>query len=189
MSASTLNLTARLDALKSLRGELVEIRKSAFMAAPPMPQAGGAPPMDPAMAQQGMMPFGMDPAMMGGMPPQDPAMMGGGAPVDPATGMPMDPAMMGGMPMDPAMMGGMPMDPAMMGGMPPQDPAAGGEGGITPEMLDELLGVIEDLAAGQEELGAGMQQIQQAVEATIEEVEDLKASLTGAAPAGAEYGM
>jgi len=38
-------------------------------------------------------------------------------------GMPMDPAMGGGMPpMDPAMGGGMPpMDPAMGGGMPPMD--------------------------------------------------------------------
>lgn len=56
-------------------------------------------------APQGMP---MDPAMMGGAPPQG---MPPGMPMDPAM-MPMDPAMMG---MDPAMMG---MDPAMMqGGM------------------------------------------------------------------------
>ena len=53
------------------------INKIAFM---PMPgggdpaAAGGAPPPgDPAA-------MGMDPAMMGGMPPMDPAMMGGGEP-------------------------------------------------------------------------------------------------------------
>jgi len=40
--------------------------------------AGGAPPMDPAMA-------GGDPAMAGGAPPMDPA-MGGAPPMDPAAG-------------------------------------------------------------------------------------------------------
>jgi hypothetical protein len=49
----------------------------------------------------------MDPAMMGGMPPG---------------GMPMDPSMMGGMPPGGMPPGGMPMDPAMMGGMPPAPP-------------------------------------------------------------------
>ena len=68
----------------------------------------------------------MDPAMAGGMPPAG----------DPAAGgAPMDPAMAG---MDPAMLaamaGGAPMgvDPAtagMLGGMPPADPAAAGAGG------------------------------------------------------------
>lgn len=94
--------------------------------------AGAMPPMDPAM-MGGMPPQGapMDPAMMGGMPPQ---------------GAPMDPAMMGGMPpqgapMDPAMMGGMPpqgatMDPAMMGGVPP-------EGGAQSPEMTQLLDMVQ----------------------------------------------
>jgi hypothetical protein len=73
-----------------------------------------------------------------------------GAPVDPATGMPMDPAMMGGAPMDPAMMGGappmdpamaggMPMDPAMMGGAPPMDPAMMDPAMMDPAMMDPAM--------------------------------------------------
>jgi len=75
--------------------------------------------------------------------PQDPA--AAGAPVDPNTGMPMDPAMMGGapagMPMDPAAMGmppGAPMDPAMAGGAP-IDPAAGGMPPMDPAMMDPAM--------------------------------------------------
>ena len=99
-------------------------------AAMPAP-AGGMPPQDPAM-MGGAPP--MDPAMMGGAPPpMDPAMMGGAPP-------PMDPAMTGGAmpPMDPAMMGSAPpMDPAMMGGAPP---AGGMPQGVSPEMLESILG-------------------------------------------------
>ena len=58
--------------------ELKNIRKIAFIAAPPMPQAG-APPMDPAM-MQGAPP--MDPAT--GMPIAPTAPPSGPPPVDPA---------------------------------------------------------------------------------------------------------
>ena len=79
----------------------------------------------------------MDPAAMGGMPPQ------GGASMPPPTGGDMGagatPPDMGGAPMDPAAMGGAPMPPpgGDMGGMPPMDPAMGapmdpGMGGATP---------------------------------------------------------
>jgi len=80
------------------------LSKSAFVPMTPdgpVPPDAGQPP-----GAQGMPP---------GMPPQ--AM---GAPVDPATGMPMDPSMMGGMPQDPLAVaaagdpnaGGMPLPPA-----------------------------------------------------------------------------
>ncbi len=91
--------------------ELGDVIKAAFVQMTP---EGPVAPQDPAMAGGGMPPVDpatgmpMEPAMMGGMPPMDPAMAAGG-------GMPMDPAMAAG--------GGMPMDPAMMGGMPPMDPA------------------------------------------------------------------
>lgn len=84
------------------------VEKNAFI---PMP--GGqppAPPMDPAMAQQGGAP--MDPAMMQqGGAPMDPAMQQ--APADP--GQPFDPSMAGP---EPQMEGTPPVDPAA------QDPAA-----------------------------------------------------------------
>jgi len=74
------------------------------------PAAGGAPPMDPAMA--------------GGAPPMDPAMAGGAMP-------PMDPAMAGGAmpPMDPAMAGG------AMPGMPPGGAAAPGTDPMTGQKM------------------------------------------------------
>ena len=66
----------------------------------------------------------MDPSMMQGAPPMDPAAMQGGAPpIDPATGQPM-------------------MDPAAMGGAPPADPNAGA---ITPETIDQILGLLEEM--------------------------------------------
>jgi len=62
-------------------------------------------------------------------------------PVDPNTGMPMDPAMMGGAP---------PMDPAMMGGAPPMDPAMAaalaGQGAGAPGE-DQLAGIMERVDA------------------------------------------
>jgi len=157
MSDTNSSLTQRLDDLKKLRQEVGEIRKTAFMAAPPMPQGGGQPPMDPAMAQQA------------------------GPPVDPATGMPMDPAMMQqGMPPQAAP----PMDPAAAAGAPPQG------GGITPEMLDELLGVVEELAAGQEELGAAVKQLGQQNQELQAELEDVRQSAQPVPAAGGpEFGM
>ena len=186
MSDNNQSLSVRLTALKSLRAELQSFRKTAFMAAPPMPGGGGQPPMDPSMmGGGGMPPGGMPPGGMppGGQPPMDPSMMGGGQP-------PMDPAMMGGgmppggqPPMDPAMMGGgmppggqPPMDPSMMGG---GQPPAGG--GMTPEMIDELLGVIEGLAASAEESEKRFEQMEGAMQESMAKLEDLEQRLASVA--------
>ena len=133
--------------------------KQAVVAAPAgqpqlMPPPGAAPPMDPAMMQGGMppgMPPGMpmDPAMMGGMPPQgmpmDPAMMQGGMP----PGMPMDPAMMGAAP---------PMDPAMMGGeMPPEEMPADPNAPPVMNIEQEITDIKEMLQALMESQIALMQ--------------------------------
>ena len=171
------SMSDRLAEIKKVREDLESIRKMAFMAAPPMPPGGGgAPPMDPAMMQGG--------------PPMDPAMMQGGMPpVDPATGMPMDPAMM---------QGGMPPDPAMMQGGPPMDPAAGGP--ITPEMIDEIVGIIEGLAANSQQMEQALQQMSEQVEQAlqqlgqqlqecVEKVEDIEQGLAQMhAPAGGGAG-
>jgi phage shock protein A len=99
----------------------------------------------------GGMPPGMDPSMMqGGMPPQ-------GMPVDPNTGMPMDPSM-------------------MQGGMPPQQqppPASP----ITPEMLEEIIGVIEQLAAGSEQHEKEMQGMKQQLEDVMANFDELEQRL------------
>ena len=166
----------RLSALQNVREELNTIRKEAFMAAPPMPGGGGGgmpPGMDPAMMQGGMPP-GMDPSMMqGGMPPgMDPSMMQGGMPP-------------GGMPVDPNT--GMPMDPSMMGGPPPGGDPTGGSP-ITPEMLEELMGVIEGIAASSEEHEKALQQLAQQTEeclAKCDELEQVIAQLSAAPAPGA----
>jgi hypothetical protein len=152
MADTTKTLKERLSDLKRFQGELKEIRKEAFMAAPPMPQGGapmGGPPMDPAMMGAG------------GAPPMDPAMMGGP---------PMDPAMMGAPPMDPAMMGGPPMDPAMMGagGAPPEAPM------ITPEMFEEMLSIVEEVAAGHEQQEKTIGMLQQQVEELAGELDAMR---------------
>jgi len=99
-------------------------------------------------------------------------MMGGVPPMDPNTGMPMDPSMMGGVPpMDPNT--GMPMDPSMMGGAPPQG------GAMPPEMIDQFLGVMEEIAAAVEELGGQVEAIVGAVEELGGKVEDQDSRLAG----------
>ena len=110
--------------------------------------------MDPSMMQGGGMPPqgmppGMDPSMMqgGGMPPQ-------GMPVDPNTGMPMDPSM-------------------MQGGAPQQPPAPP----ITPEMLDEIIGVVEQLAAGSEQHEKEMQGMKQQLEEVMSSFDELEQRL------------
>ena len=96
----------------------------------------------------GGMPPGMDPSMMqGGMPPQ-------GMPVDPNTGMPMDPSM-------------------MQGGAPQQPPAPP----ITPEMLDEIIGVVEQLAAGSEQHEKEMQGMKQQLEEVMSRFDELEQRL------------
>jgi hypothetical protein len=88
--------------------------------------------------------------MQGGMPPQ-------GMPVDPNTGMPMDPSM-------------------MQGGMPPQQqppPASP----ITPEMLEEIIGVIEQLAAGSEQHEKEMQGMKQQLEDVMANFDELEQRL------------
>ena len=96
----------------------------------------------------GGMPPGMDPSMMqGGMPPQ-------GMPVDPNTGMPMDPSM-------------------MQGGAPQQPPAPP----ITPEMLDEIIGVVEQLAAGSEQHEKEMQGMKQQLEEVMSSFDELEQRL------------
>lgn len=67
------------------------------------------------------------------------------------------------------------MDPSMMGGAPPQDPAAGGP--LTPEMLDELLGVIEEIAQRQEQQDQAGQQLQQAIEECMAKCEEIEQRL------------
>lgn len=162
MADALTTLKTRLANLRQERAELALIQKEAFMASPPMPGGGGMPP-------QGMPP-GMDPSMMGGMPPQgmppgmppgmDPSMMGG----MPPQGMPPQ-----GMPVDPAT--GMPMDPNAMGGQqPPASP-------LTPEMLEELIGVVEQLAAGQEKTEQALQQMAQQQEEIVGQFEEMQQQL------------
>ena len=112
---------------------------------------------------------------VGQMPP------GGAPPIDPATGMPMDPAMMGGMPpgmppMDPAMMGGQPpMDPAMMdpsmGGMPPMPPEMAG----MPMPMESAPPAVEEAPAeGQEPVSPErMEQLEDQVEELEKTIMDL----------------
>jgi len=118
---------------------------------------GGAPPMDPAMMQQGQMP--VDPAT--GMP-MDPAMMQQGAPppVDPATGMPIDPAT------------GMPMDPAAMGGAPAAPPAPP----IDPALIDQIVGLLEEMGQKVQQQGEQFAQFQQVVTG---EMQDLGEQVSG----------
>lgn len=69
------------------------------------------------------------------------------------------------------------MDPAMAGG-PPMDPGAGGPPVVTPEMMDQVLGLLEEVAAGMDRNEQIVQQQAQQIEeltAQIEEV-DAKAS-------------
>jgi hypothetical protein len=116
------------------------------------------------------------PAMPQGAPPMDPAMMQQGAP-------PMDPAMMqqGAPPMDPSMMqqGAPPMDPAMMQqGAAPMDPAAAPT--VTPEQLEEMMTLLEDMANG---LGQAMQRIdalEQAAQQVGQQQEEILSTLQSA---------
>ena len=154
--------------------ELKNFRKSAFLAAPPMPQ-GGAPPMDPAMMQQGGAPP-MDPAMMqqGGAPPMDPAMMqqqGLPPQVDPATGMPIDPNT--GMPMDPAaMQGGVTnVDPAT--GMPigaPAAPAAPAAPEVDPALIDQIVGLLEEMGQKMQQQGESLEELKSAVNGELQDL-------------------
>ncbi len=82
-NAKLLDTRAKLASLL----DTLQTSKAAFQAMPPMPQPGGAPPMDPAM-------MGGAPPPPGGAPPMDPAAMGGAPP-------PMDPAAAGGAPPPP----------------------------------------------------------------------------------------
>lgn len=184
-------LRERLADLQQFSGTLNTILKQAFMAAPPMPAPQGMPP--PGMG--GGMPIDpntgmpMDPAMMQGMPPPG---MGGGMPVDPNTGMPMDPAMMqgmmqgmpppgmgGGIPIDPNT--GMPMDPAMMqqGGVAP--PPQGG--GIPPEIMEELFGIVEELARRAQDAEGRMAKMEEALQEVMATCQDLESALQSAASA------
>jgi hypothetical protein len=146
--------------------ELKNFRKSAFLAAPPMPQ-GGAPPMDPAMMQQGGAPP-MDPAMMQqqGAPPQvDPNT---GMPIDPNTGMPIDPNT--GMPMDPAaMQGGVTnVDPAT--GMPIGAPAAPAAPAVDPALIDQIVGVLEEMGQKMQQQGAAFEELKSAVNGELQDL-------------------
>ena len=113
-------------------------------------------PGDPAAG--GMPPPGMDPSMMGGMPPgampppgMDPSMTGGMPPgAMPPPGM--DPSMMGGMPPPGDPMAGMPppgMDPSMMGGMP--------QTGMINMTADEFTKFVKQMMAAFSQNGAPAQ--------------------------------
>jgi hypothetical protein len=134
-----------------------------------MMQQGGAPPMDPAMMQQG------------GAPPMDPAMMQQGAPpqVDPATGMPIDPNT--GMPIDPNT--GMPMDPAaMQGGVTNVDPATGMPIGapaapappaapaVDPALIDQIVGLLEEMGQKMQQQGAAFEELKSAVNGELQDL-------------------
>ena len=181
-------LKARLATLRRVRADLETIRKEAFMASPPMPGGGGG-----GMPPQGMPPQGMPPQ---GMPPQGmPVDPNTGMPIDPNTGMPIDPNT--GMPMDPNAMGGqmppqgmpvdpntgMPMDPNAMGGQQQQQPPASP---LTPEMLEEMIGVIEQLTAGSEQHEKALQEIAQQQEEIVNRFDELEQRLAQlfAAPQG-----
>jgi len=156
MSDVLSTLQARFNALNYERAQIGEIMKQAFMAAPPMPQPAAM--QDPA-AMQGGMPPGMDPAMMQGQPPMDPAMMGGAPPMDPAM-------MQGQPPMDPAMMGGAPVDPAAAGGAPPMDP----------QLVDQLVGALEDLS---NQFMSFAEQTQQTIDQLKQEVAQQEEAMSG----------
>lgn len=141
------DLRRKLSHIRDERDELMAFSKMAFIPSPAMPQ-GPPPPMDPAMTQGGMPP--VDPATgmpMQGPPPMDPAMMPGGMPpVDPATGMPMDPAMMGAPP----------------AAAPP----------LTPEAVDQILGLLEEMGQQMQGLQQESQQFRQQVEQALNELND-----------------
>lgn len=145
-SRTVATLKADLQRLGGDVAALKEMRKSAFSPAPPMPQ--GQAPADPAMMQQQQMAPPMDPSMMAGgaAPPMDPSMMAGGA----------------APPMDP--------NAAAMGGGQAQAPV------VDPAMIDNMLGLLE-------EMGAQMQQYQQAMQelkTTVEgELQDLAEQVAG----------
>ena len=151
-------LQQRFAALSAEVDELKQLKKVAFLPAPPMPQ--GPPPMDPAMMQQGGAPP-MDPSMMqGGAPPMDPSMMQGGAPpVDPNTGMPMDPSM-------------------MQGGMPPGgDPAAQGAPPIDPALIDQIVGLLEEMGQKIQQQGQSLEELQNAITGELQDLGDQVATL------------
>jgi len=118
-------------------GELKQLRKSAFLAAPAMPQ-GGQPQMDPAMMQQQ-----------------------GAPPVDPATGQPMDPAMM--------QQGGPPVDPNT--GQPMADPAAAAPP-IDPALIDQIVGLLEEMGQKVQQQGEQLAQFQQSVTGELQDLGD-----------------
>ena len=163
-------LKQRFSELSAEVDELKQLKKVAFLPAPPMPQ--GPPPMDPSMMQGGAPP--MDPSMMqGGAPPMDPSMMQGGMPPG------MDPSMMqgGAPPVDPNT--GMPMDPAMMqGGMPPGgDPAAQGAPPIDPALIDQIVGLLEEMGQKIQQQGQAMEELQNAITGELQDLGDQVATL------------
>jgi outer membrane murein-binding lipoprotein Lpp len=131
------------------------LQKNAFQPIPGAP-AGGAPPMDPAMAAQ---------------------MQGGGAP-------PMDPAMMaqmqgGGAPMDPAMAAQM-----QGGGAPPADPAQ--LEGIVSELMssiEQIAGAMEQFQQQIAQLESGMQGMAQEHAQLNAKLDALEKALNAPAPA------
>lgn len=148
------------DAIDTLRGIKAQI-KQAFTPMPQdMPQQAmaGAPPMDPAM---------MGGAMPPGAPPMDPAMAGGAAPMPAQAAPPMDPAMAGG---------------AMPPGAPPMDPTAGGApvppediGAVIDQVMasmEEIIGVIQELGAQNQELSARLDALEQAQQTLIEDLQN-----------------
>lgn len=161
-------LRQKFTALSQEVEALKDLRKIAFVPAPPMPQ--GPPPMDPSMMQGGMP---MDPAAMQGGMPMDPAMMQAGAP-------PMDPAMMqGGMPpMDPAAMqaGAPPMDPAMMqgGGQPPAPEATPQ---IDPALIDQIVGLLEEMGQKMQQQTELFEEFKTAVSGELQDIGEQTAEL------------
>ena len=160
-------LRQKFTALSQEVEALKDLRKIAFVPAPPMPQ--GPPPMDPSMMQGGMP---MDPAAMQGGMPMDPSMMQAGAP-------PMDPAMMqGGMPMDPAAMqaGAPPTDPAMMqgGGQPPAPEATPQ---IDPALIDQIVGLLEEMGQKMQQQTELFENFQNTVAGELQELSEQTADL------------
>ena len=156
------DLRQKFSALSQEVNELKNLRKVAFVAAPPMPQAG-APAVDPNTGMP------MDPAMMQAAPPA----------VDPNTGMPMDPAMMqGGMPpggpqVDPNT--GMPIDPAAMQGDPSAQvapPSAQAAPPIDPALIDQIVGLMEEMGRKVQEQGAAIEELKTFVSGELQDLGD-----------------
>lgn len=65
----------------------------------------------------------------------------------------------------------MPMDPAMMGGAPPADPNAAAPA-VTPEAMDQLIGLLEEMGQQLQGLQQQSEQFRQQVEQALNDINE-----------------